>query len=188
MRLNDLLKLATVRRWHIVDVLKEQSVAEHSASVAYIALEVIRRTESVDDIHMMSAMWWALFHDAHEALLGDPPGNLKACPGISEIYNAMAGYYTPTIKNIEVSDEARIAVKIADLIESIRFIGKYGVATEGHLIEADLRDRLKEYAEKTVIYKETYESILFEAVYGEATIVNVNDGSKEREGSLETRQ
>ena len=86
MRINDLLKLATVRRWHIVDIIKEQSVAEHSALVGYLALEVIRRSQTVDDQHMIGALWWAMFHDAHEAVLGDPPGNLKGCPGVSELY------------------------------------------------------------------------------------------------------
>lgn len=172
MKINDLLRTSYVKRWHIVDVYKEQSVAEHSTLVAYIAIDLIRNTPDVEDEYMFEAIWWALFHDAAEVILGDPPGNLKLTPGFADVYKKMTEHYAPGIYNMEVSEVATQAVKIADLIESIRYIRRYGIGGEAAFIEVDLLERLDKYASSTP-YRDAWNSVYEQVMYGSPTIANV---------------
>jgi 5'-deoxynucleotidase YfbR-like HD superfamily hydrolase len=172
MKINDLMRTSNVKRWHIVDVSREQSVAEHSALVAYIAIDLIRNTPAVDDSVSLEAMWWALYHDAGEVILGDPPGNLKLTPGFADVYKKMAEHYTPSMCNMDVSEVAVQAVKIADLVESIRYMRRYGVGSEAAIIESNLYERLEAYANKTP-YVETWGGVYEDVMYGRPTIANV---------------
>lgn len=172
MKINDLIRTSYVKRWHIVDTQKEQSVAEHSALVAYIAIDLIRNAPDVEDAYMFEAMWWALFHDAAEVILGDPPGNLKLTPGFADVYKKLTEHYAPGIYNMEVSEISTQAVKIADLIESIRYIRRYGIGSESSIIEGDLLERLEKYASNTP-YKDTWGKTYEQVMYGSPTIANI---------------
>lgn len=172
MIITDLVRTSYVKRWHIVDVTKEQSVAEHSALVAYISSYLIQQTPEVPQENMIGAMWWSLYHDVPEVILGDPPGNLKLTPGFKEVYDSLTEHYAPGIAKMEVPEPARQAVKIADLIESIRFIRRYGVGPEAGYIENDIYGRLAEFAKSTV-FVDTWHKVYEDVMFGVPTIANV---------------
>jgi len=172
MKIADLIRTSYVKRWHIVDLSKEQSVAEHSALVAFIAVDLIRKTDGIDSAHMLGAVWWALYHDVNEVILGDPPGNLKLTPGFKDVYDKLASHYCPGVSSMDVPIEVVQAVKISDLIESIRYIRRYGVGIESTFIEEDIYSRLKDYADNSM-YVETWYDTYQEVMYDSPTIVNV---------------
>jgi hypothetical protein len=73
---------------------------------------------------------------------------------------------------MDVSEVAVQAVKIADLVESIRYMRRYGVGSEVIIIESNLYERLEAYANKTP-YVETWGGVYEDVMYGRPTIANV---------------
>ena len=129
---------------------------------------------------MIGAMWWSLYHDAAEVILGDPPGNLKLTPGFKEVYESLTEHYAPGIAKMEIPEPARHAVKIADFIESIRFIRRYGIGSEASYIENDLYGRLTEYADNTM-FASTWHRVYEDVMFGVPTIANVQITAPEDE-------
>lgn len=66
-----ILSMQDVRRWHTQKVMRDQSVAEHSATVALLALHLapigLPAEWKFQILHL------ALLHDAHESVYGDMP-------------------------------------------------------------------------------------------------------------------
>ena len=137
-KLSDKLRLATVKRWHMVRTLREQSVAEHAALVQIIGLQILGDFSSgvYDELNKGMLMEWALYHDMPEVILGDIPTPFKQIleeksPGLIEnIEMEMFPEYA-MIKE-DTPELIKIIVKFADLFEAIKFI-----SIEGHGEHAD---------------------------------------------------
>lgn len=75
----DILAMQHLRRWHMVRVRREQTLAEHSATVAMLAVKIARLWKlplGWMDHAILFDM--ALAHDAHEIEYGDMPGIVKS--------------------------------------------------------------------------------------------------------------
>lgn len=70
------LRLHIVKRWAIVKMKREQSVAEHSYNVATI-VEKLFTMFPPDDAHMNDLMAEAIRHDRDEIFTGDVPSPAK---------------------------------------------------------------------------------------------------------------
>jgi len=73
--LKTILGLSDVRRWHTVHTLREQTVADHSARVAALALLI--GSPELTIVQQFQALYWGLAHDAHETVYGDIPNPAK---------------------------------------------------------------------------------------------------------------
>jgi 5'-deoxynucleotidase YfbR-like HD superfamily hydrolase len=104
--LNDLLHLSYVKRWTICDMLREQSVAEHSYRVAVIAREIALVYDNTEFTATVVSL--ALSHDGDEADTGDAPSPSK---GHSDFHT--------------LSREMKI-VKVADNIEALFWVTRHG--------------------------------------------------------------
>lgn len=143
-RTADLLTLAQVQRWGVVHTLKDQSVAEHSFAVAVIAMELadrlgLPRYQKLGSAHAgaphdiwdrKDLLWWALVHDAPEAITGDINGKFKRdYPDVKSAVVAAEGrampwyYFERPVGNTSL---IRL-VKVADYIETITFIKRWGI-------------------------------------------------------------
>ena len=122
----DMLALSNVPRWAIVDIRKEQSVADHSFRVAVIALELRHRLNLVLPLDEM--LLSALVHDAEESRSGDIPPEYKTL--LTKIPTPADIFDPNRVLNlrvgIEVGDQIRRVVKLADLIEAVTFIKRHG--------------------------------------------------------------
>lgn len=77
MKLIRKLRAAGVKRWHIIEVSREQNLAEHQFNVTMIARrigEMCGLTES----ELNALAWGALNHDQHEIDDGDTPSTAKS--------------------------------------------------------------------------------------------------------------
>lgn len=142
------LRACHVRRWHIVQTSREQTLAEHSYAVAVIAGTVaarIRWTGLLHDSNQLRLVQWALSHDMIEVRTGDMPTPFKraleqvAGPGVVEraedvVDRDMAGAHRK-IRGTEVE----MIVKLADQIEAIYFLQDNGVGAHARQVLDGLR-------------------------------------------------
>lgn len=132
--LSKLLKLSHVPRWSIVDCFRRQSVADHSFRVVAITISLlkeIRESHQVSDSTYLSALQWALVHDAEESETGDIPTPYKVKNGLSS----------------EPPDFVAQLVSIADVLEALIFIDRYVVVKDGLLEEhkTKLKTRINKF-------------------------------------------
>ena len=142
------LRACHVRRWHIVQTSREQTLAEHSYAVAVIAGTVaarIRWAGLMHDSNQLRLVQWALSHDMIEVRTGDMPTPFKraleqvAGAGVVEraedvVDRDMAGAYRK-IRGTEVE----MIVKLADQIEAIYFLQDNGVGAHARQVLDGLR-------------------------------------------------
>jgi 5'-deoxynucleotidase len=123
MKIIDVLRTGHVKRWHMVNVHRQQTIAEHMYLVTMIASDMARilGIENRDLI-----IQWALHHDLAEVMTGDIATPMKVA------LNREALGAVKTIENkvdlaLRAFDEAsngfpRAIVKLADMVESIHFL------------------------------------------------------------------
>lgn len=114
MNIQDILLLKNVKRWNIVHVVREQSVAEHSFNVAMIA-RAIAKEYGIPDERIIK---YALDHDLDEVMYGDIPSPAKSRLGIKDDYHG---------KNKGICSEEELwIVKVSDIIEACHYIDENG--------------------------------------------------------------
>ena len=103
--LEKLFKLGHVPRWAIVDMSKEQSVAEHTFRTAAIYHFI------ADRLGLETPWWKILTHDIDEAETGDIPSNFKN-----------GGEFKISKQSTEKS-----LLQLADTVEARIWLNRYGI-------------------------------------------------------------
>lgn len=138
------LRAGHVRRWHIVAVAREQSVAEHMHRVGVIAEEIlcILGRYSWDSNLTINVMRWAFIHDRSEVVTGDTPTPAKSAMFKASEVGRDSGVVVdplalitalvdPEAEDLRICVEqdqplAGAIVKLADLIEAMNYVGIFG--------------------------------------------------------------
>lgn len=120
--INDLLALQHVPRWSIVAHSKPQSVAEHTFGVLVIAMEIAHRMGM--DLGI-DAFIYAVLHDGPESYTADIPNGAKRI--IEEESGPIDELFGGSPPMAELSPLEEVIIKIADRLEGIAFISKWGV-------------------------------------------------------------
>jgi 5'-deoxynucleotidase len=123
MDIKTLMRLSHVRRWHIVQVDREQSVAEHSARVQLLAVE-LATASGMDPVQVFKTMRWALWHDVPEIVIGDLPTPTKKAVNCEELERAASSTYREILTL--TPPDVQMIVKIADLIEAALYLEEHG--------------------------------------------------------------
>lgn len=135
-----LLRLHEVRRWSMVQMHREQSVAEHSFNVMVIAeaiAQFIKESVSYSYLDKDLMREWAMYHDAEEYWTTDIPSPIKAtlrsegnmsgleryiferCEATNKRYNEL--------KKLVEDTDADAVVKLADRTETLAYFLEYSV-------------------------------------------------------------
>lgn len=148
-QLLDLLALSHVPRWTIIATSRQQSVAEHSHRVAVIAQYIL------DDIAPSASngwheeiLRWAIMHDGPEAITGDIPTPFKRIlheSGFETSESQACEWYSEEKR--KVSAVKKSVVSLADTIEAVSFISKWGTGAVAKRIAEEMEKRLKMEAE-----------------------------------------
>ena len=145
MNIQDIYRAHHIDRWQIVNVTRHQSLAEHSFNVAMIALELNKRIghEAFKDEYVSDLLLWSLYHDLPEIATGDIASPLKALikakdPELIErVESAMSSTYSKLKEKFKGSYAGAI-VKLADLIDGIRYLELYKNPNCRHARETEL--------------------------------------------------
>ena len=149
LTLHQLLRCRHVKRWHIVRVARDQTVAEHSWAVTMIARHLCDRLGlflSPSDMLMM--VEWSLMHDATETVIGDLPTPTSEVVGrwmrdkemaISTAWGVRHAWASSAMDGLPLE-----IVKMADIIEAISFLDDDAVGAHAERVELALRARLVE--------------------------------------------
>ena len=166
MKLADYYRSGDVYRWQIVKTARQQSVAEHSFHVAILATRLYDRLMETMDIGYYGESWervhernlvmqWALFHDMPEVLTGDVATPFKLAirkAGVdpfSVVEGLVSDEYKKLKEQVDHSELVQRVVKIADTLESIKFLSQNAVTAHGHSVRLSIEKRLNEYVEQT---------------------------------------
>ena len=120
------MRLHAVKRWHMIDTTRTQTLAEHTANVALLTYVVALKAPGMFFGPAYTAAAIALLHDLGEVFVGDIPTHTKRhLSGVDELERATlprdlrpAAQIAPEIKNL---------IKFCDLADGIRFIRLHGV-------------------------------------------------------------
>ena len=119
------IRLQAVKRWHMIDTTRQQTLAEHSANVALLVWYIAVTSPDMffgPASHVTAA---ALLHDIPEVFTGDIPSHTKKhLHGIDELEASVTPaefIYTHMLPRM------MDLIKFADLADGIRFIRLHGV-------------------------------------------------------------
>lgn len=142
------LRACHVRRWHIVQTSREQTLAEHSFAVAVIAgslAAAMRWNGLLQESGKLKLLQWALAHDIIEVRTGDMPTpfkrDLEAIGGKGIVEKAEDRVDADTMAAYRQvrGTEVETIVKLADQIEAIFFLQDNGVGAHAKQVLDGLR-------------------------------------------------
>lgn len=127
LTLPDIYRTQHVRRWHIVQSKREQTVAEHSFMVAMISMAIMKEFEITSPETRSLVFEWALMHDLPEVVLGDTVSPVKA--KAKQAFKIMEDMVDPKLRVFEevLPDIIIRIVKAADYIDALKFLDTEGV-------------------------------------------------------------
>lgn len=143
------LRTGHVKRWQIVRVAREQTIAEHMFRVNLITCEITKALDAPQIVKTLASEW-ALSHDMPEIITGDIATPTKramreAVPEgdpVKRIELSLDEDYQNLYNKIRTQcPEVLAIVKIADLLEAIDFLeiegmGKHAKTVKDGLIQA----------------------------------------------------
>lgn len=163
------MRLQAVKRWHMIETTRIQTLAEHTANVALLAW-VIALTSPGGFFQASSAANIALVHDTPEAFTGDIPSHTKrSLP--PRLLDELERAVTPKVFFIplmEPSSREALLVKLCDLADGIRFIRLHGVDVTAKHAQAGLEEQLATQWMLAIkwprhIYDHVFERVMFYA-------------------------
>lgn len=141
LRLAEIMRASTVKRWHIVNTSRTQSLAEHSFNVCFIARALCRHM-GINDENVMKA---ALEHDLDEVVLGDLPTPFKKEMAKRGVKVDMAKMNCAPER--ELNPMERDVLKMADYIDAIHFLTENGVGQHANEVREGIADDLDRFLE-----------------------------------------
>jgi len=136
LNLRQRLRSSHVKRWHIVETTKTQTVAEHSFNVALIAEEIAGLLK--EDVWIDDIIQYAIHHDVPEVGLGDLPTSLKHVFGREELDKVEELSKEMDPESYTNYDTVKLIVKLADLMDSIIFLAQHGVGTHAKMVRGKI--------------------------------------------------
>jgi hypothetical protein len=161
------MRFQAVKRWHMIEATRIQTLAEHSAVVALLAFYIARTAPGLFTFGPAeNVATQALLHDLPEVFTGDIPSHTKRhLHGVEQLEQAVL----PATFKVDVDPSVKLLIKICDLADGIRFVRLHGVditavhAREG--LEKQLEDRKQEAVSmwSDVVVKHVFDAARFYA-------------------------
>lgn len=151
LKIFDILRAGSVKRWHIVETLREQRLAEHLFSVSVMAGEIARRM-GLRPTHIHLVMIAAMFHDIDEVISGDPPTPTKerarnAGFEMNDLFKEYKIIDTKLMAQV-IPDIERI-IKCADHLDTVFFLRENRVGRHAQQVYVERTSAATGYFEKS---------------------------------------
>jgi 5'-deoxynucleotidase len=160
LTLQQKLRAGHVRRWHIVAVARDQTIADHMHRVGVITDEILHILghKDWDSGVRLNAMEWARVHDLPEVRLGDPPSNAKVTlrrmqgEGRDAYHDAEMQVMSPgwhaLQQSVSPAGDCPIAgaiVKLAEMIEGCNYLITFGLGRHAEQVKLDMKRRIGDF-------------------------------------------
>lgn len=117
------MRFGSVKRWHMVDTIRIQTLAEHSANVALLTYAIASTAPETYFGSPAEAAMIGLLHDLPEVFTGDMPSPTKKyLKGLKET----EVHLLPALFHRDTRPEVTAMVKMCDIAEGIRFLQMHG--------------------------------------------------------------
>lgn len=133
LTLRQMLRASYVHRWHIINVVKPQSVAEHTFNVCLIAEFISKLLGQENEIPNLYR--YALHHDIPEVVIGDIPTPAKSLLGLDKSSKMDDLCIELDWWSICSDDKVKRIIKLADYVDAISYLALNGVGKQA----ADVR-------------------------------------------------
>lgn len=156
----DFARIGHIKRWHNVNTVRQQTVAEHCFMVVLIVLELydhlvgIKFNEGENHREMLMLVIGAIFHDAPETAAGDSPTPAKRLlveiTGVHDLFEKLDKRLMPEIPYIggELAPMLTKIVEMADSIEAAHWITDNGAGYHAKVVQGHVRRRMEDRVEK----------------------------------------
>lgn len=148
----DYARIGHIKRWHNVNTVRQQTVAEHCFMVVVIAMELQSQLGGeVDWGRMITA---AIFHDMPEVAGGDTPTPAKRLlveiTGDSDLFHKLDKALMPELPYLggKVPLVVERIIEMADSIEAAHWIRDNGAGYHAEVVKAGCRRRMEDRVEK----------------------------------------
>lgn len=128
VELEVIMRLQSVKRWHMIDTTRQQTLAEHSANVSLLVWYIATTCPGLYFGPSQIVATQALMHDLDEVFIGDIPTHTKRAS--AKLFGAVKDLGREVLSmsmQPDVSERTRLMIKAADLADGIRFIRLHGV-------------------------------------------------------------
>ena len=160
LTLEQRLRCSHVKRWHMVRVFREQTLAEHLMLVQIVALEAADRYIAGSGFHSdprlfrLEVMEWAMWHDMPEVVTGDiapPTKKLIEHSGGQTLLNGIEKRADGRFARLDVTtgEVAKLIVRFADMYDAIRFLHWEGHGPRALEIERMIINSMADHIKKT---------------------------------------
>ena len=160
--LEAVMRFHSVKRWHMIDTTRIQTLAEHSANVALLAWYIAHTSPLVYFGTASGAAACGLLHDLPEVFTGDIPSHTKRHLDEEGHVARLEQRVLPAVFDIIQMESCRQLVKICDIADGIRFIRLHGVDITAQHAQDGLEDQLERL--KAVVEDDWPEAV-FEHVF-----------------------
>lgn len=157
----DYARIGHIKRWHNVNTVRQQTVAEHCFMVLIIALELYDHLVGVDrhslpehSKEVLVLCIGAIFHDTPEVAAGDAPTPAKRLlteiTGDPELFRKLDEKLMPELPYIggKVPPALERMIEMADSIEAAHWIRDNGAGYHAEVVKAGVRRRMEDRVEK----------------------------------------
>lgn len=157
LTLYDFLRIGHIKRWHNVNTIRQQTVAEHCFLVAVIALDLLFHLKWGGEhpkAWVGSTLVAALFHDAPEAAAGDTPTPakrlLREITNDPKLFDKLDDRLMPQLPYLggKVPPFIERIVEMADAIEAYHWITDNGAGTHAKIVAGYVRRKMEDLVEK----------------------------------------
>lgn len=134
------MRFQSVKRWHMIDTTRVQTLAEHSANVCLLLYVIGVKCPGMYFGPAAGLMPYGLVHDLPEVLTGDIPTMTKGhLSGLDELENIVL---PQTFDLGPIPSKIKMLVKLCDLADGIRFIRAHGIGTTAAHAQDGLKHQL----------------------------------------------
>lgn len=153
LTLYDFLRVGHVKRWHNVNTIRQQTLAEHQYMVMLIALHLSMKIIA-DEEFSMHVLITAMFHDMPEVVAGDMPTPakrfLREFTKDPKLFDKIDEVLMPKIPYSTQGFSADVDrfVSMADKIEAAFWIDENGAGNHAKIVQAANWRNVEDLVEK----------------------------------------